>query len=188
MPIPTLFRAGDTIRWRDPSTANSLGESVTNTDYTCKYYLRANASGEAKTITGSNYGDGWEFVITSADSATMDAGNWWFQAKATKSDDEVTTYEGQIEVKAQLTYTGTPGAYDGRSQAQVDLDSVKSAIRSIIANKAAEYTIGDRTFKYADLGELRRRESQLKAEVVRERKANMIANNMGYPHNLFVRF
>jgi hypothetical protein len=32
------------------------------------------------------------------------------------------------------------------------------------------------------------RESQLKAEVVRERKANMIANGLGNPHNLFVRF
>ena len=66
--------------------------------------------------------------------------------------------------------------------------SVKEAIRAIITNKASEYTIGDRTFKYADLSELRRRESQLKAEVVRERKANMIANGLGDPHNLFVRF
>ena len=31
-------------------------------------------------------------------------------------------------------------------------------------------------------------QSQLKAEVVRERKANMIANGLGNPHNLFVRF
>ncbi len=44
MPIPSLFRAGDTVRWRDPAGVNWLNESVTNTDYACKYYLRANAS------------------------------------------------------------------------------------------------------------------------------------------------
>ena len=43
-----------------------------------------------------------------------------------------------------------------RTQAQIDLDAVKAAIRSIIANKASEYSIGDRTFKYADLSELRK--------------------------------
>ena len=188
MPIPSLFRAGDTVRWRDPAGVNWLNESVTNTDYTAKYYLRANASGEAKEIIGTAYGTGWEYVITAASTSTMNEGDWWFQCRATKSGDEVTLCEGKIEVKAQLTYTGTPGAYDGRTTAEVDLDSVKEAIRAIITNKASEYTIGDRTFKYADLSELRRRESQLKAEVVRERKANMIANGLGDPHNLFVRF
>ena len=188
MPIPSLFRSGDTVRWRDPGGLNWLNESVTSADYTCKYYLRANASGEAKEIVGTAYNDGWEFVITSASTSTMDAGNWWFQARATKTGDEVTLYEGQIEVKAQLTYTGTPGAYDGRTQAQIDLDSVQAAIRTIVSDKAKSYSIGGRSFTRLDLSELRERESQLKAEVVRERKANMIANGLGNPHNLFVRF
>ena len=188
MPIPSIFRAGDTVRWRDPAGVNWLNESVTSADYALKYYLRANASGEAKEIIGTAYGTGWEFVITSASTSTMDAGTWWFQARATKTGDEITLFEGQIEVKNQLTYTGTPGAYDGRTQAQIDLDAVKAAIRAIIANKASEYSIGDRTFKYADLSELRKRESQLKAEVVRERKANMIDNGLGDPHNYYVRF
>ena len=188
MPIPSLFRAGDTVRWRDPAGVNWLNESVTNTDYACKYYLRANVSGEAKEIVGTAYGNGWEFVITSASTSTMDAGNWWFQARATKTGDEITLYEGQIEVKAQLTYEGTPGAYDGRTQAQKDLDAVTAAIRAIISDKAASYTIGNRTFTRLNLNDLRMRESQLKAEVVRERKANMIANGLGNPHNLFVRF
>ena len=189
MPIPSLFRAGDTVRWRDPAGVNWLNESVTNTDYTCKYYLRCNASVASETITGTDYGDGWEFVISAATSGAMNSGLWFFQAVATKSGDEVTLYEGQFEIKKKLSYTGTPGSdFEGRTQAEIDLEAVTTAIRSIIANKASEYTIGDRTFKYADLSELRRRESQLKAEVVRERKANMIANGLGDPHNLFVRF
>jgi hypothetical protein len=189
LPIPALWKAGDTIRWRDEeSYENWLGDPVTNTDYACKYYLRFNASGEAKEIIGSNYGAGWEFVIPSASSSTMDAGTWYFQSRATKSDDEVTLYEGKFTVQKQLTYTGTPGAYDGRSDAKIALEECTAAIKSIISGKASSYSIGDRTFKYQDLSELRSRESQLKAEVVREDKANMIANGLGNPHNLKVRF
>ena len=186
--IPSLFRAGDTIRWRIPSGVNWLNESVTNADYTATAYLRFNASGEAKAIVGTDFTDGWEFVIPASSTSTMDAGIWGYQIRAVKSGDEVTLYEGQVEVKAQMTYTGTPGSFDYRSQAQIDLDNVTAAIRGIISNKGKEYSIGGRTFKYLDLPELRARESQLKAEVVRERKANMIANGLGNPHSLFVRF
>jgi FixJ family two-component response regulator len=68
------------------------------------------------------------------------------------------------------------------------LESVQSAIRTIVSDKAKAYSIGGRSFTRLDLSELRERESQLKAEVVRERKANMIANGLGNPHSLFVRF
>ena len=186
--IPSSFMAGDTVRWRIPAGVNYLNESVTNTDYTCTAYLRFNASGEAKAIVGTAFNDGWEFVITSASTSTMDAGNWRFQIRADKSDDKVSLYEGQVEVKAQLVYTGTPGAFDGRTQAEIDLDSVQAAIRTIVSDKAKSYSIGGRSFTRLDLSELRERESQLKAEVVRERKANMIANGLGNPHSLFVRF
>ena len=189
MPIPSLFRAGDTVRWKDPSGVNWLNESVTSTDYTLKYYLRCNSSVASETITGTTDGTGWEFVIPASTTGGMNSGLWFFQALATKSGDEVTLYEGQFEVKKKISYTGTPSSdFEGRTQAEIDLESVTSAIRGIVANRAAEYTIADRTFKYADLGELRRRESQLKAEVVRERKANMIANGLGDPHQWRVRF
>jgi hypothetical protein len=189
MPIPVKWTAGDTIRWDDDSGVNWDNESVTSSDYTLKYYLRSRNYG-AFTLTGTASGTGWEFVISSTVSATFDPGDWQFQAVASKSGgDDVTLYKGSFVVEASLSYTGSnPGPIDLRSQAKKDLEAVSSAIRGIVANRASEYSIGDRTFKYADLGELRRRESQLKAAVVREDKAEMIANNLGNPHNLFVRF
>lgn len=187
MPIPSLFRAGDTVRWRDPAGVNWLNESVTNADYTCTYYLRYNASGEAKAIVGSAHVDGWEFAITSASTSTMDAGWWYFQARAVKSGDEITLYEGRLEVKAQLTYTGIPGSFDGRSQNEIDRDNIKTALRKF-EDGAQEYSIGNRSFKRIDMDKLRVRLAELEAAIVRERKANMIANGLGNPHNLFVRF
>ena len=188
MPIPSKFTAGDRIVWKDDAGVNWLNQSVSSTDYTCKYYIRS-LNGGALTVTGTADGLGWQFVISASDSATFDKGIWKYQSIATKSGDDVTLFRGTFEVEPSLVYTGSsPGPFDDRSTAQVDLASVQDAIRQIVINKASEYTIGDRTFKYIDLAELRRRESQLKAEVVREKKADMIANGEGDPHKYFVRF
>ena len=87
-----------------------------------------------------------------------------------------------------LSYTGSPGALDGRTQAETDLTAVQTAIRAIVAGGAKQYSIGNRAFTKLDLSELMERESRLKAEVKREQKAQLIANGLGNPHNLFVRF
>jgi len=100
----------------------------------------------------------------------------------------ITLGAGQIEVLPALSYAGTPGAFDGRSQAQQDLEAVQAAIRAIISGQAKQYSIGSRSFTKLDLGELMERESRLKAEVKREQMASLIANGQGNPHNLFVRF
>jgi hypothetical protein len=51
-----------------------------------------------------------------------------------------------------------------------------------------EYRIGTRSLKRYELADLLALESKLKADVARENKAAMIANGLGNPHNLFVRF
>jgi hypothetical protein len=51
-----------------------------------------------------------------------------------------------------------------------------------------EYTIGSRRLKKMEMADLLTLESSLKTEVKREQKASMIANGLGNPHNLFVRF
>jgi len=96
---------------------------------------------------------------------------------------------GQIEVQASLAYAGSPAAFDGRTQAQKDLDAVQAAIRSLMTGGATqEYRIGNRSLKRYDLADLLALESQLKATVVRENKAKIIASGLGDPNNLFIRF
>jgi hypothetical protein len=122
----------------------------------------------------------------------MDASpNWYFQALLTAiSDGAVTEYSrGQIEVQASLVYSGTPGAFDGRTQSQKDLDAVQAAIRSLMTGGATqEYRIGNRSLKRYDLTELLALESRLKAVVARENKAKLIASGLGDPANLYIRF
>ena len=190
MNIPKKIYAGQTIKWRDDAFVGPLNESITSgTDnWTLTYYLRTNTTHEGHTVVGTSYGSGWEFTISATDSADFDSGNWFAYAEATKGSEEFPLGTARVEVFATLTYTGQPGAFDGRTQAEQDLDAVTTAIRALINDKAQEYTIGNRSFKRIDIAELRVRESQLKAIVARERKAAMIQNGLGDPHSLYVRF
>jgi hypothetical protein len=187
--IPTTIRAGDTVKWRDDASVDVFGNEITSSDWTLKYYLRTNTASEGATSTGSAYGTGWEFTLAASTTANFDAGNWYWTAVATKDSEVITLGNGSLTVEAALTYSGTPGAFDGRTQAQKDLDAVQAAIRAIVdGGVVQEYRIGTRNLKKYDLPDLIQLEGKLKAEVKREQQAELIANGLGNPRNMFVRF
>ena len=190
MPIPKQVRAGDLIQWRDNSTVDVFGEPISSPDWTVTYYLRTNTSSEGATVSSTVYTDGWQFSIASATSANFDVGDWYFQAVADKSGAEKQTiFTGRFEVLAALSYSGTPSAYDGRSQVNKDLDLVEAAIRALLNNGVVqEYKIGNRTAKKYDLSELLVLKAALNAELVREQAAEKIANGLGNPRAVHVRF
>ena len=189
MNIPAQVRAGDTIKWRDDAAADGFGNAITSATWTLTYYLRTNTVSEGATVVGTAFGTGWEFTVAAGTSAGFDAGQWFWQAIATYSTEKATLGAGQLKVLAALSYSGSPGAIDGRSQAEIDLDAVKAAIRAIVSGGVVqEYRIGTRNLKKYDLVDLIQLESKLKAEVKREQAAQLIANGLGNPHNLFVRF
>jgi hypothetical protein len=187
--IPAQIRAGDTVTWRDEAARDNLGNAIDSGSWTLTYYLRTNTASEGATVVGTAYGEGWELTIPAATSAGFDAGQWYWQALATRGSDKLTLGSGQLQVLAALSYAGSPGAFDGRSQAQKDLDAVQAAIRAIVSGGVVqEYKIGTRSLKKYEMADLIQLESKLKAEVKREQAATMVANGLGSPHNLFVRF
>lgn len=187
--IPATIRAGDTIKWRDDASQDNLGNAITSGDWSLTYYLRTNAASEGATVTGTVYGTGWEFTISATTSAEFAAGDWYWQAVASYSGEKVTLGAGQLKVLAALEYSGTPGALDGRTQAEIDLAAVQTAIRAIInGNGVKSYSIAGRNLQKYEIADLIALESKLKAEVKRERAADMIANGKGNPHAVFVRF
>ena len=115
--------------------------------------------------------------------------HWYWQALATSGSDKLTLGAGTFAVKASLSYTGTPGAFDGRTQAEKDLEAVQGAIRSIISGGAVQqYSIGSRAITKMRMEDLLALESKLKAEVNRERAAEKVAAGLGNPGTMFVRF
>tara|TARA_X000000368_G_scaffold227221_1_gene179388 strand:- start:35194 stop:35769 length:576 start_codon:yes stop_codon:yes gene_type:complete len=186
--FPSKFTAGETIRWRLSAGKNHLGEDVSNSDYALTYYLRTNRDGQGKTVTGTNYSTGWEFVLTSAESVAMDAGDWEFQAIATKSDDTVVLAKGRFQILASLSFTGTSGAHDPRTDTEKELEVFVAAINALGSDKTKQFTIGTRTFSRIDLPDLIARESQLRGRLWRERRADLKAQGLGDPNRLHVRF
>lgn len=190
MNIPAQIRAGDTVKWRDEAATDNLGNAISSPTWALTYYIRFNRNNHGATVVGVASGGGWQFTLAAATTAGFhedDTGYW--QAVATKTGETITLGAGQFEVDANLAYTGTPAAFDNRSQAQKDLDAVQAAMRAIVAGGAvSEYSIGSRRLKKMTMAELLQLESKLKAEVKREQAATMVANGLGSPHNLFVRF
>ena len=190
MTFPQKVIAGDFVQWRIPASQDVFGNSISSPDWSVVYYLRTNTSAEGATVNSSAYNDGFQFSIPAATTANFDAGNWFYQAVANKSGQETQTiYRGSFEVFATQSYSGTPAAYDGRSQVEKDLDVIQAAIRTIISGGAIqEYKIGTRTAKKYELSELIMLEARYKAELVREKQAELIDNGLGNPRATFVRF
>ena len=187
--LPDKIRAGDTIKWRVDASRDNLGNSIDSGNWSLVYYFRTNTNHEAHTATGTAFGLGWEFTISSSDSDGFDAGQWFFQAIATYGSESVTLASGQIEVLAGLDYTGDASAFDGRTQAEKDLAAVQKAIRDIAnGNTVQSYSVAGRSLTRYAMSDLIALESKLKFEVQRECRAALIANGKGDPFNLFVRF
>lgn len=168
-----------------------FGQPIDSDTHSLTYYLRTSTAGEGATVVGVAEGKGWRFTLPAATTANFDPGTWFFQAVAAALADgaKTTLGSGRVTVEGSLGYTGTPGAFDGRSQAEKDLEAVQTAIRRLMSGGAVqEYRIGTRSLKRYDLADLLALETRLKAEVAREQKAAMIANGLGNPHNLYVRF
>ena len=190
MTFPNEIRVGDYVQWRIPASQDVFGNSISSPDWSVVYYLRTNTAPIGATINSSAFNDGFQFTIASNVTATFTAGSWFYQAVANKSGAEKQTiYTGQFKVLESLEYSGTALNYDGRSQVEKDLATIQAAIRNIISGGAIqEYKIGTRTAKKYELSELIQLESRYKAELVREKQAEMIANGLGNPRATFVRF
>ena len=188
--LPSIIVAGTTIEWVDEATTAGINETISSPDWTLEYFLRTNTASEGHIATGTQYQNstGWQFTISATDSAGFDAGNWFWSARAFKSGKVFEIGSGELVVKQSLQYTGTPAAIDNRTQTEIDLDAVTAAIRAIIADKAAKYSIGGRSFERINLPELRAREAELKARVFSEKRYSLKSQGLGDPKNLYVHF
>jgi hypothetical protein len=155
-------------------------------------WLRAAGAGAGVEAQGTDTADGWQVELSQQVTGGMVAGEWSLQVVATVDGAPHTVRRGSLTVRRSLAFSGTPGAFDDRSQAERDLAGVEDAIRALTTG-AQEYQIGalgsgGRKVRRADLAELIKWRDRLKAEVMREKRAEMIAQGMGDPRRLYVRF
>ena len=190
MKFPNSFRAGDYVQWRLPSTTDNFNDPISSPDWSVTYYFRTNAEFEGASTTSSAYLDGFQFTLASNVTEGFEAGKWFYQAVADKSGAEKQTIAtGSFQVLPSLTFSGSnPEAIDGRTQLQKDFEAVEAAIRAIVSGGVVKkYKIGNRDVEKYELAELIMLRDKYKSMLVREQKAEMIANGLGNPHNLYVR-
>lgn len=186
MRIPEKLSAGDSISWTDAPGRDNLDNAITSVDWTLTYVLRGST---ALTVTAVANGPGWKTTITKAQSATLTPGVYYWQASASKGDDRVTMGNGTITILADLAYSGTAQAFDGRSKAEQALDAIDAEIQArLTGGMAEEYTIGNRSLRKTSMKDLIELQSRYKSIVTRERQAQKIAQGLGNPRALYVRF
>ena len=187
---PKKIIAGDYTQWTLNATQDHFGNPISSPDWSVTYYFRTNSDFIGATVTSTAYEDGFKFTLASNVTENFTAGDWYYQAIADKSGAEKQTIAtGKLKVLQSLVYSGSnPIAIDGRSQAQKDFDAIENAIRALISGGVVqEYKIGNRDVKKYQLSELIMLRDKLKNILVREKKAEMIANGLGNPHNLYIR-
>ena len=188
MNFPSEFFAGDTLTWKDAQTKDSLGNVIQSSTWTLTYALRGAVN---VTLTASADGTGWQTTASSTQTASLNTGlanvTIYWQAYVTNGSNRITLGSGQSTCKPNLTLM-TAG-YDGRTQAQKDLDAVTAEITARLNGGASiEYTIVTRSLKKEPMSSLLQIQNRLKYLVMKEQRAADIANGLGDPRAVFVRF
>ena len=185
MNIPSILQAGDTSSWHD-APLNIDGVRYDSTGYTLTHIIAGPT--QPLTIVASSDGAGWVTRLSLVDADKLVAGIYTWQAFLTSADTRITVGNGQLTVKANLSKVGQ--GYDGRSVAEKALADAEAALANYRATggKIKSYTIGMRAMTFMDSSSILQEINYWKTRVSHEKAQQRIANGLGNPRNLQVRF
>ena len=185
--IPAEIVQGNSVTWRDISTQDNLGNAISSADWTLTYYFGGPTT---LSVVSTAYSSGWETTLSAAQTAAMNdsqSAAYFWQATVTKATQVITIGSGSLRIVKNLA-TAVAG-FDGRTQTEIDLAAVQAEISARISGGTAiEYTIGTRRLRKEDMAALLTLESSLKRQVYMEKAAQNIANGLGDPRQMYVRF
>lgn len=180
MRIPAQITKGDSISWLDDASVDNLRNPISPGVWTLKYKISGQSS--FKEVTATVEGSQWKSSLTATETDALTAGQYYWQAIATKDTDVVTLGRGKLTILPNLTATG-----DNRSQVKKDLDAVQEAMRAIVTGGAVlKYAINGRQVEKMSMDDLIRLESKLKIDLKREEQA--LGSSGRTSNNTFVRF
>ncbi|MBS0368420.1 MAG: hypothetical protein JSS57_04365 [Proteobacteria bacterium] len=176
MNIPQTLTSGNSATWSDSAWLSPGGALYSPPTYTLTYEIRG--PGAALTLQAVQSGTGWETTLTATDSAGLTAGLWWWEAILIGGRDHRSADAGELRIVASLA--SITGPYDGRTQAERDLEAVNAAISARASGgMVQEYTIAGRSLKREPMAALLELRSALQIRV---------RNEKGISRNLYSRF
>lgn len=182
---PQVIAQGDTLEWT--RTLPDFPASA----WTLTYHFRGPGQGFNATAAA----DGDSFAITvekgtpvsSGTTASMTPGNYYWQAWVVNEAGEYHIVdEGRVTVHRSLRAIPPGTTYDGRTQAEKDLDAVRAALAGNL--DVAEYTIAGRTLKRRSKTELIALEHNLAQRVAAEPRAERLREGAPFFQNVLTRF
>ena len=142
------------------------------TDSVSFYAISLNQSTD-NTIKKVNYTareDSNEWIYYIEPLSSWSIGKWNYQVIASSNEDgesilDSGTFNISLSLKDAAALNTNIEPYDGRTQAQKDLDDCELAIRELVSGRASSYTISGRQFNKLQIKELRIYQSHLIKQV-----------------------
>lgn len=174
---PASVNAGDTVKW-----TKSLADYLPADSWVLTYTL-INADSKI-TIVATTSGTDHLVSVATATSAAWTAGTYDYRAQVSKAGEVFTVGSGRMVVKPAYS----PATLDNRSQVRKTLEAIEATLEGRATSSTAEYEIAGRKLKYIPIPELLQLRDRLRQDVAREDAATKIAQGMGNPNRIFVRF
>jgi hypothetical protein len=183
---PFQIVIGDHVAWRsgDIFITDNQGKALPLDPATHTLTWKFGKEGSSFELTSTQVDSDYLTVIPTATSQDLTAGDYYYHVLATVEGETKFIFAGTMKVVAAIA-EGT----DARTSTQKLLDAVNAAIQTILDGGAVQsYSIKGRNLARMGMGELMALRDQLKVEVAREKSAESIAQGLGDPRKLYVRF
>ncbi len=144
---PLELTQGDTVQWQKTFA------DYPSSEWTVSYNIRG-ASSLDVTATQNNDGITHSVLLSSAQTADLKDGNYWWQAVAVhkSTSERATVSTGDFLVKPDLAIL--PEGYDGRSHTKKTLDALEAIIENRASLDQQSYSINGRSLSRMDVAEL----------------------------------
>jgi hypothetical protein len=177
---PVEITAGDLVMWRITGLASYT------TGHTLSYSFRPAAGGAPVTAVGVVSGSEFRMSLSSAVTAAMMAGRWYWQSYITRTSDgaRIALSDGETMVAPNLASVAT----DTRSHARKMLDAIEAVMEGRATTDVASYTIGGRQINKMGTDDLMKWRSYYRSEVQTETDAQRINSGLKPKNTIQVRF
>jgi hypothetical protein len=135
-------------------------------------------------LTATGDGDTFTFDVPAAETSQWVAGEYWYTLRATNGSAVVEVVGGRLTVKPDLAAMTEP--YDGRSLAELALESIEAVLAKRATQDQQRYTINGRELWRTPIPELLKLRTFYAVQVSRERARNSGKNSFGRP--IYVKF
>ena len=178
---------GDSAAWHDDPFTDAQSRTLTSATYTLTYIIAGPIAAPLSIIAASD-GPGWKTTLSAANSATLAPGKYWWSAVLTAAGERITAGSGELIIDINLANAGAN--YDGRTTAEKALADAESALATFrtTRGRTKKYTIGMRTMEFDSAADILAEISFWRMKVNNEQAADKIAQGLGNPRKMFVRF